>query len=558
MSREFRCVVFAAVSSKPQAADEKDSIPTQIARARELIEHRGWEEVHEPLVVPGHTRSISWLHEARDEVPAIDGLVRLARRREIDLVICRGYDRLARRRALLAQLSEYLSQRRVQIYALDKPVEPVDPDRLGRRGSASQSAAIIEALSGVQDEEEVNRLTNRREFGMNAVMRRGVRKLPERMIPFGYTRVVEDDRGEEARVDVPQVVEGEKALVGQIEDLYLSGYSYRRVAALLNAEGIPSPRGSKWQTNTVRNILRNEFYCGLVVWGYRRRERVYDPEEGDFVKRNVRAPIVEELYELTGYLPTAFDLMDYPEECERDGVVVCEGEHEPIRSRERQRELYDEMGRRRGMGGRAAAAGERCHLFGGIATCDCCGYAMTARPQTRGGKTYVYYGCRGRRTGVDCPNKRYIREGALYDAVMGTLLEISRSPEAVDEYLAGRASERLSALAEERDRLRDALAGLARRRARWDEAYETGVIGLSEYGDRVGLVEEERREARHRLERVQGRLADAEREERRREDIMQLLEEPPAVEDRQATKVFLRRVVEDVRIRDGEVVKLVL
>jgi DNA invertase Pin-like site-specific DNA recombinase len=133
MTYPFRCVVFAAVSSRPQAADDKDSIPSQIERARNVIEQRGWKETHEPLIVPGQSRNIDFLHEAIEEIPPIADLVNLARHGGIDLVVIRDYDRLARTRALLTQLTTYLSRCRVQSYALDKPVEPVHPDELGRR-----------------------------------------------------------------------------------------------------------------------------------------------------------------------------------------------------------------------------------------------------------------------------------------------------------------------------------------------------------------------------------------------------------------------------------------
>ncbi len=42
----MRCVIWAAVSSKPQASEEKESIPSQIAAARELIErNEGWQSL---------------------------------------------------------------------------------------------------------------------------------------------------------------------------------------------------------------------------------------------------------------------------------------------------------------------------------------------------------------------------------------------------------------------------------------------------------------------------------------------------------------------------------
>jgi site-specific DNA recombinase len=554
----FRCVVFAAVSSKPQAAEGKDSISEQVRRGRDFIERRGWEETREPLVVPGQTRSIAWLHEAIEEVDAIAELVGLAQRGEIDLVVVRDYDRLARKRSLLAQLTEYLLQRRVQVHALDKPVEPVPPSQLGRRSDGRHSAALIEAISGVASEEEVNRIVRRREFGMNATMKKGVRKLPETMIPFGYTRVTENDLGEEVRVDVPRVVPSEESLVKRIEDLYLSGYSYRRVCRLLNAEGIPSPRRSKWQTNTVKNILTNEFYCGFVVWGYSRSERVYDPERGDFVKKHVYAPIVQELRERTGFLPTAFDLLDYPEECERDDVVIADGEHERIRTKKRQRELFDEIAARRGMGGRAASTVGNCYLFSGVVTCDECGYSMMGRRQSRGDREYFYYYCSGRRNGVDCGNYKYAREDALYETVMEVLTEISRSPEAADHYLERQGSERRDHIVAERDRLRDALDDLGRRRERWDRAYESGAIDLDAYSERINGIEGRRDDVEYRLGRVEARATRIEEEERKREDVLDLLDDVPEPEDRQATKVYLRRVVEEIRIKDGEVSRILL
>jgi hypothetical protein len=294
------------------------------------------------------------------------------------------------------------------------------------------------------------------------------------------------------------------------------------------------------------------------MWGYRRSGRVFDPDQGDFVTRSVYAPIVEDLRERMGYLPHAFDLLEYPEECERDNVIIVEGEHTPIRTKKQQRRLVDEMVERRRMGGRAAATDEGCYLFSGLTICGECGYSMTARRQVRGSKEYRYYHCSGRATGVDCSNKTYVREDDLYATVMGVLQEIARDPEAADLYLSGQERERASRLRDERDKLCDAIASLEGRRARWDEAYESEVIDLETYGDRLRDLEARQNEVEYRLQRVEAGLEAAEREDRRREDLFMLLDDVPALEDRRATKVFLRRVLEEVTLLDGEVEKIVL
>jgi hypothetical protein len=52
----FRAAIFAAVSTASQAADDRDSLPEQIRRAREVCQREGWREVA-LLQVPGQSRS---------------------------------------------------------------------------------------------------------------------------------------------------------------------------------------------------------------------------------------------------------------------------------------------------------------------------------------------------------------------------------------------------------------------------------------------------------------------------------------------------------------------
>jgi len=166
----FRCVIFAAVSSRPQT--ERESIPSQIANARALIARRNWEETIEPLIVPGVSRNIDFLYpEAVSEIPAIEQLIELARTNTIDLVIVRDYDRLARTRTLLTQISAYLNRCQVQIYAINKPVEPLALAELNRVGQASMASATVEALAGLTAQQEVERIRERRRFGMDGQSR---------------------------------------------------------------------------------------------------------------------------------------------------------------------------------------------------------------------------------------------------------------------------------------------------------------------------------------------------------------------------------------------------
>jgi len=99
--RTLRAILWAGVSSKPQADADKKSLPEQLADARAYAERMGWQIVGE-LSVPGHTRSFIHYHRAAADMPAYGDLERLAGERAFDVLICRGRDRLGRTDALIA------------------------------------------------------------------------------------------------------------------------------------------------------------------------------------------------------------------------------------------------------------------------------------------------------------------------------------------------------------------------------------------------------------------------------------------------------------------------
>jgi DNA invertase Pin-like site-specific DNA recombinase len=552
----LRCIIFAAVSTKAQASHERDSIPDQIKRARRIIEHRGWIEVGDPLVVPGQSRSIDFLHEAIEDIPAVATLINTARHNEIDLLICRDYDRLARTRTLLAQLSTYLSRCRVQIYALDKPVEPVSPEELGRRGRGVQSATTVETLAGLMAEGEVNRIADRRYFGMNAVARSG--KWKHARVAYGYTRLAGHSGEKAIYTDVPRLVPEETAIVQRMERLYLEdGLGSVSIAKRLNGESVPSPSGKEWRGSTILKVLKNPFYCGYVVWGLTRMATIFDHEAGGFVSRPTPVQAIAELKQRLGHEPTIFDLLDHADELAKHDVVITRGDHEPCRSEKTQRALYDELARRREMGGRAVATiGRRPPLLTGIIFCACCGSPMVA--MTRSTTDRIYYVCRARRTGQTCPNAKYAREIRVYNKILDVFYEIAKEPQAIDDYLQERQAHDTNALHQERAGLLQTLENLDGRRQRWDDAYEASVVDLAEYSEKITLVETERGSIEHRLSTIEQRLSRSQTIGDRRAELLEAINHPPPPDERAVLKVYLRRLIERIEIRDGEIERLTM
>src|SRR5436305_138810 len=87
--------------------------------------------------------------------------------------------------------------------------------------------------------------------------------LPWTTAPFGYR--LDPDRPR--RADAVRVDPGEAALVAQLSGWYLEpqGTVYR-LARRLTDLGVPTPRGGpRWNTASVRGILRNPSYAGRAL-----------------------------------------------------------------------------------------------------------------------------------------------------------------------------------------------------------------------------------------------------------------------------------------------------
>ena len=97
-----------------------------------------------------------------------------------------------------------------------------------------------------------------------------------------------------------KINEAEANIVRRIFSEYIAGNNPRKIAASLNADKIPSPRGGQWNASTIngnrqrRNgILNNELYLGRIT--YNRQRFVKDPDTG---KRRSR-PNPETLWVIT-------------------------------------------------------------------------------------------------------------------------------------------------------------------------------------------------------------------------------------------------------------------
>ncbi|MCD6356184.1 MAG: recombinase family protein, partial [Anaerolineaceae bacterium] len=87
--------------------------------------------------------------------------------------------------------------------------------------------------------------------------------------------------------NIPVIVPEEAEILRRIFDLYCTGeFGDQNLADFLNKAGFKTRRGRRWSKDTVRGVMRNEFYCGKVV-------------HRDIVRPGIQEPIIsEEQYHL--------------------------------------------------------------------------------------------------------------------------------------------------------------------------------------------------------------------------------------------------------------------
>ena len=404
----LRAVIVAAVSTASQVGEDKASIPQQLAACREVCTARRWNIVAE-IVIPGHSRNYDWLDQLRADCQEYDDLIRLVDAGAVDVIVVRDYDRLWRTVSLQSQVMARCRQARVQILSLGQPEEIVPPEHLAGRGT-QLSPIIFSWLS-----EEENRIrVRRRQVGMHDRVRRG---LPSVSVPaFGY-RLAES-------VDQPATVNADQACwVRWMYERRADGWGYIRIMRGLIERGVVGPAGGLWHLSTVRRILRNDVYVGVVRWG---------------------------------------------------GQVNREGAHEAIIDRE----LWERVQRVNGSRpGRYRSA--NVHPLTGLATCGECGWTLAYTRHRRDGNRYYLRCQRYARYREEAPCHfghalaRPIEE-AVRLAVRQALSEPAAWLEAQRERANGSDLQRRIA---EIDRH---MAEQQRRYERWNALYESGGMTADE------------------------------------------------------------------------------
>lgn len=152
--------------------------------------------------------------------------------------------------------------------------------------------------------------------------------------PYGYRKIVVRDGKRKCHTLEP---DPEKApIVKMVFEMYASGTSASQIARTLRSMGVTTADGGKWVTSSVKQMLTNDHYIGMVHWLKRKTVRVVEdgevcatrPRSADFlVYPGKHPPIIDmELWDavqaVKGKIPPVKDRAKYANPF--SGIVYCQ------------------------------------------------------------------------------------------------------------------------------------------------------------------------------------------------------------------------------------------
>lgn len=171
---------------------------------------------------------------------------------------------------------------------------------------------------------------------------------------YGYDKIIVMDG--KKKCPTLTINEEQANIVRMIFDTYVNeNVGTQVISNRLNELQIKPPRGKLWSADSIRTILENVHYIGMVRWNQRKAVLVVD--NGEFRKTRPKSPENE--------------------------VILCKGKHEAIISDE----LFRAAQEKRGKSHRTCNNKELRNPLASLLYCEC-GRAMSYRHSTRADGTY--------------------------------------------------------------------------------------------------------------------------------------------------------------------------
>jgi DNA invertase Pin-like site-specific DNA recombinase len=248
-----RVAIYARYSTKFQ---KEISVKDQIAYCKQHIERQGDMQ---------HTHTFFDKEKSGGFIatrPGLNSLLEALKDNLFDIVLVENLDRLTRNPGDSHKLFEMIEYHDLELHSVNKG--KVNTLLVGFKGT-------MNALYISDTADKVKR--SQAERARQGLFSAGV--------AYGY-RVKTDAVDEKGKrlYGVREIHHEEARIVRRIFDLYIEGWGSKKIASLLNAEGVPSPSGGYWTSGAILGtksrevrILSNQTYIGKLVYNKTRRKK---------------------------------------------------------------------------------------------------------------------------------------------------------------------------------------------------------------------------------------------------------------------------------------------
>ncbi|HLN65614.1 MAG TPA: recombinase family protein [Symbiobacteriaceae bacterium] len=386
--------------------------------------------------------------------PALTRLRQAVGRGEVDCVVVYKLDRLSRSVLDMVKLVLEEWEGRCYVKSAREPIDTLTPTG---KMFFYQLMSFAEWERNVIKERTFSGKLRRAQEGHN----------PGLILPYGLVQ------GSDGTV---QQDPAKAAAIRRMFELYLGGSGFGVIAATLDAEGFPPPKGATWSKPSISDMLRNPAYMGALVYG---REKMVKgkrvPRQPLVVRENIFPAIVSsEVFEAVQNV-----------RADRPGVQRQQGTGRTLGSQS---------------------------LLTGLLRCRCGAAATGKAIKKANGVTYLYYLCGARQHGSHrCPSGN-LRQEDLDNLVVSQLLHLYRSKqakEAILNQMAGDVSRRYEEATARKAAAEERLKRLDDSERRLKGLFLEGPMSLDEYRQLQAELNSKLHEARDQHEKALAAESDA-------------------------------------------------
>lgn len=274
MSSPVRCAVYARYSSDRQSPC---SITDQNRKCVQFAAAREWTVLEDYIFADAATTgTISDRAGLQKLLAAAEG-----KPRPFDVILVDDSSRLSRKLSDALQFSDRLKFVGVRLVFVSQGFD-----------SDSEQSDILMAVHGITDSQYIKELSKKTFRGLEG---RVLEHLHHGGNVFGYRSAPIEDPARRDQYGRPlitgarlQVDPEEAKVIRKLFRLYADGLSIKSVTKQLNREHVQSPRPRpgrehSWAPSSVKNILENRRYIGVVTYG--RTKKIRNPQTGKRIYR---------------------------------------------------------------------------------------------------------------------------------------------------------------------------------------------------------------------------------------------------------------------------------